>query len=224
MVKFWHKKLFLFFCLLTAQVALKPAFALEQVFYLLNFKFGIQNTGQAAPIGGKDDLYLKEIESEHGTLNENRLATPLAISFDFYQVDGSLATGFGMEINRYNKNYSFNDNSSVELEVQGVLFAFSTYYRGDYWFPYLSLGTGGYSVKIRENLVSTTAGEEDSKASFIDSAPSVFYYEIGSRFPLGEWGFLIAWRATSAQLKVQTVGERLELGGQTSLLGVYYNY
>ena len=216
--------IYFIFCMLFMQGYGNPALALEQVFYFLSLKGGSQNTGQPAPLISSNDRYLEKIKEDHGTWNEDRLADPIAISFDFYQVSGSLATGFGMELNRYNKNYSFNDQSSVKLEVQGVLFAFSTFYRGDYWFPYLALGTGGYSMKIREKLVNTAQDEENTTASFIDAAPSVFYYELGSRFPLGEWGFLVAWRATSAKLKVKTIGKRLELGGQTTFLGFYYSF
>jgi len=79
-------------------------------------------------------------------------------------------------------------------------------------------------MKIREKLMSASADEKPRTVSFIDSTSSVFYYEVGSRFPFGEWGMLVSWRATSAQLKVRTIGERLELGGQTTFLGVYYTY
>ncbi len=224
MVKSRYKLSRLIFCLLILGSYGNSAHALEQVFYLLSLKTGIQNTGQPMPLASKEDQYLKEIESDHGTRNEDRLTSPLAVNFDFYQVDGSLATGFGIEINRYSKNYSFRDNSKVQLNIQAVLFALSTYYRGDAWFPYFSLGTGSYDVKIREKLRSTSADEEHRKTSYIDSVSSVFYYELGSRFPFGEWGMLVSWRATSAQLKVRTIGKRLELGGQTTFLGVYYTY
>ncbi len=201
-----------------------PVSALGQAFYFVSGKVGSQETGQPAPLIGKADQYLDEIEQDHGSLQENRTATPIGVSFDFYRVDGALATGFGMELNRYTKAYSFADNSKVQLEVQGVLFAFSTYYRGEFFFPYLALGTGGYSAKIREKLAATSEETSTTKASFIDAAPSVFYYEIGTRFPFGAWGLLAGWRATSAQLKVQTIAKRLELGGQTAIFGVYYSY
>ena len=215
--------LFVTSCLLCLQAYGSPVLALEQVFYFLSLKGGSQNTGQPAPISSNDQ-YLKKIEKDHGKRKEDRLVDPIAVSFDFYQVGGTLATGFGMELNRYNKNYSFKDTSSVKLEVQAVLFAFSTFYRGDYWFPYLALGTGGYSMKIREKLINTDPEEDDTQASYIDNAPSVFYYELGSRFPLGAWGLLVSWRATSAKLKIQTIGKRLELGGQTTFFGFYYSF
>ncbi|MBF0287326.1 MAG: hypothetical protein HQM14_05855 [SAR324 cluster bacterium] len=198
--------------------------ALGQAFYFVSGKIGSQETGQPAPLIGKADQYLDTIKADHGNLKDDRTVTPIGFGFDFYRVDGALATGFGLELNRYSKSYSFADRSSVQLDVQGVLFAFSTYYRGEFLFPYLALGTGGYSVKIREKLVATSDEISTTNASFIDAAPSVSYYEIGSRFPFGEWGLLTSWRATSAQLKIQTIGKRLELGGQTIIFGVYYSY
>lgn len=202
----------------------KPAWAVDQNFYFFIFKMGSQNTAQTPALIGKADQYLKTIADDHGNRKQDRLVNPIAVSFDLYRVDDAFATGFGLEINRYTKTYSFEDNSKIELETQGFLYGLSTYYRGNFWFPYFALGSGGYSVKIREKLLNTDQGEETTHASFIASAPNVLYYELGIRVPLGDWGVMTSWRATAARLKVKTVGKKLELGGQTTFLGAYYAF
>lgn len=223
MVRFFSKTLVLMILMQGILVGSQPLFALDQIFYFFSLKTGQQNTGQPAPLIGQETQYLDEIAKTHGKLQSNEVVSPSGLSFDFYRVDGSLATGFGLETHWYSKLYEFKDKSKVQLETQAVLFGFSTYYRGDYWFPFFALGTGTYNTKIREKLSATTTTVA-TKASFIDSARSVYYYELGSRFPFGDWGLMSSLRFTSANVKVQTIGERLELGGQTLFFGGYFSY
>ncbi len=201
-----------------------PSSVWGQVSSFLTLKSGSQNTGLPAPGVGTADEYLEEIEKSHGSLEDDRLVVPTAIAYDFFLPQGGGASGFSLELNRYTKAYHFEDDSNVQLNVQGLLYGFSFYINGDFLLPYFSLGSGGYNVKIREKLVNSDGNPSKTTASYLDSAPSVFYYELGSRFSLGDWGFLIAWRATASKIKVRTLGKRLELGGQSALLGIYYAF
>jgi len=199
------------------------AFAADQVFYFLTAKTGVQNTGQPAPLIGTKDDYLQTLEETHGELKTDRVTNPFGISFDFYSVDGSFATGFGLELTYYNKKYEFDDHSSVKLEMQSILYGFSTFYRGEIWFPYFAFGSGNYNVKFTEEL-SGSGDTPDTKATFSDSAKSVLYYELGSRFPIDEFGLQLSYRYISAPIVIQTIGNDLELGGTTLFLGFYYSY
>lgn len=214
--------------LLGVLVLLLPGsvYGVDQNFYMINFKLATQDTGSPAPLIGHADSYIREIKEEHGSVSGDRRVMPVALSFEFYKAHNVFASGFGIETLQYSKGYDFSDGSSVQLNTSAILFSLSTYYRGGFWFPYLSLGTGTYSAKVREKLFfPDDPTESTTKASFIDSAPNVFFYELGVRFPILEtWGMLFAWRAVSAPLKVQTIGERLELGGQSFILGGYASY
>lgn len=223
MVKLSFKQLIVTLGLWLGLSFYQSVYAQNQTFYFWTFKTGTQNTGQPAPLLASQDNYLSAIESDHGKLKGDRQVNPSGVGFDFYRVSGSFASGFSTEVHWYNKEHKFGDASKVQLEAQAVLFALSTFYRAEFWFPYFSFGTGSYNVKIREKLTATNS-TPSTKASFNDSARNVLFYEVGSRFPIDTTGILTGYRFTSANVKVQTIGERLELGGQTFFLGFYWSF
>ena len=126
------------------------------------FQYGIQDTGSPVPVVGQTDSYLSTLETKHGSLKGNRQVSPKVLSFDFYKTNGSVASGFGLEVHSYQKKYTFeNDPSQVDISAVGFLYGLNFYYRGDFWFPFLGFGTGNYSAKVKEELVtgsSTTYG------------------------------------------------------------------
>ena len=101
-------------------------------------QYGQQDTGNTAPLVGQSGSYLKSLESKHGALKENRQVSPKVLTFDFYKTNGSVASGFGLEVHRYKKIYTFeNDPSQVDISAVGLLYGLNFYYRGDFLFPFL---------------------------------------------------------------------------------------
>lgn len=193
----------------------------RDTFYYLTLQASIQDSQMKAP-GEKDDSYLQEIKKDHGRLKGDRKDSPTGIAFDFYQAEKSIGSGFGVAVENYEKTHTFDDHSTVHLDVRALRFTLTGYYRGGWWFPYFELGTGNYYVKLKEVLESSD--EAPIKASFIDSTPHSYHYGVGTRIPFGSWGVLLGWRATAAKIKIQTNGERLELGGQSITLGGFYGF
>ena len=127
----------------------------EQTVAYFAVQYGQQDTGSTAPLVGQNGSYLKTLETKHGALKENRQVSPKVLSFDFYKTNGSVASGFGLEVHSYKKKYTFeNDSSQVDISAVGLLYGLNFYYRGDFWFPFLGFGTGNYSAKVKEELVT----------------------------------------------------------------------
>ena len=219
-------RMFLLVALIFVTWGAYTSFALDQNFYFITAKTGYGNTGEPAPMIGSNDTYIDAIQRQHGGDNQDRTITPFAVSFEFYRPKGSFATGFGLESYRYSKSYSYPDGSKVHVEPLALLFSFSFYMRDfQWWFPYVSIGTGNFTAKVREKLIYPNDNPPSStKASFLVSANHVFYYEVGTRFPITDWGLFASWRWSSAKVKINTISHSLELGGQTSLVGVYFGY
>ncbi len=197
-------------------------FAVEKTVVYLSILNGQQNTGSPAPLVGQADEYLATLETQHGTLKENRMVRPQVYSFDFYSTSGKIASGIGLDVFRYHKSYNFaNDNTKIDIEAAGVLYGFNFYYRGDYWFPFIGFGTGNYLAKISEHIVSdstTTSG------TFFGQVKHPVYYKFGIRIPLNSWGIVMTQQYTAADLNVTTEGKTLSLGGTSTLFGLYYGF
>lgn len=202
----------------------RPSFAVKQTFYFVSMNTGYQNTGTHIPGFSGEDTYLQDIELTHGNLRDHREVTPIGLSFNFYAVLGKFGNGMSVEVSRYHKHYSFKDGSSVTLDAQALMYSFSIIYRADWWYPYIGLGTGNFNVKIVEKLKATETSPIATKASFQDAAPYSMFYDVGSRFPLGDWGLLVSWRGFDAKIKVDTTAKRLQLGGLAVLGGIYYGF
>ena len=79
----------------------------EQTMVNFAVKYGQQDTGSTAPLVGQSGSYLSTLESKHGALKENRQVSPKVLSFDFYKTNGSVASGFGLEVHSYKKKLTF---------------------------------------------------------------------------------------------------------------------
>ena len=186
------------------------------------FQYGIQDTGSPAPVVGQTDSYLSTLESKHGALKENRQENPKVFSFDFYKTNGSVASGFGLEVHSYKKKYTFeNDPSQVDISAVGFLYGLNFYYRGDFWFPFLGFGTGNYSAKVKEELVT---GSSTTYGTVFGQVDKPFYYKFGVRIPLNGLGIILTQQYISADFDVSTENKPLSLGGTATFIGLYYGF
>ncbi len=194
----------------------------EQTVAYFAVQYGQQDTGSTAPLVGQSDSYLKTLESEHGALKENRQASPKVLSFDFYKTNGSVASGFGLEVHRYKKKYTFeNDSSQVDISAVGLLYGLNFYYRGDFLFPFLGFGTGNYSAKVKEELVT---GSSTTYGTVFGQVDKPFYYKFGVRIPLNGLGIILTQQYISANFDVSTENKPLSLGGTATFIGLYYGF
>ena len=196
--------------------------SVEQTVVFFAFQNGIQDTGSPAPVMGQDDSYLSTLESKHGALKENRQVSPKVLSFDFYKTNGSVASGFGLEVHSYKKIYTFeNDPSQVDISAVGFLYGLNFYYRGDFWFPFLGFGTGNYSAKVKEELVT---GSSTTYGTVFGQVDKPFYYKFGVRIPLNGLGIILTQQYISANFDVSTENKPLSLGGTATFIGLYYGF
>ena len=194
----------------------------EQTVVYFAVQYGQQDTGNTVPLVGQSDSYLKTLESEHGALKENRQASPKVLSFDFYKTNGSVASGFGLEVHRYKKKYTFeNDSSQVDISAVGLLYGLNFYYRGDFMFPFLGFGTGNYSAKVEEELVT---GSSTTVGTIFGQVDKPFYYKFGVRIPLNGLGIILTQQYISANIDVSTENKPLSLGGTVTFIGLYYGF
>ena len=194
----------------------------DQTVVYFAVQYGQQDTGNTVPLVGQSDSYLKTLESEHGALKENRQASPKVLSFDFYKTNGSVASGFGLEVHRYKKKYTFeNDSSQVDISAVGLLYGLNFYYRGDFLFPFLGFGTGNYSAKVKEELVT---GSSTTYGTVFGQVDKPFYYKFGVRIPLNGLGIILTQQYISANFDVSTENKPISLGGTATFIGLYYGF
>ena len=194
----------------------------EQTVVYLAVQNGQQDTGSPAPGVGRMDSYLNSLEAKHGALKENRQVSPKVLSFDFYKTNGSIASGFGLEVHSYKKIYTFeNDPSQVDISAVGFLYGLNFYYRGDFWFPFLGFGTGNYSAKVKEELVT---GSSTTYGTVFGQVDKPFYYKFGVRIPLNGLGIILTQQYISADFDVSTENKPLSLGGTATFIGLYYGF
>ena len=197
------------------------AYAIDQTFSYLSVFSGSQDLS-ASPGGlGSESNYFEWLEESHGNLEENRKVQPSVIGFDFYRASGVVASGFGLEIQRYKKSFNFSDGSGLTLEALGVLYGFNFYYRGDFWFPFFGFGTGNYSTKIQETLYSGSSVTETTVFGQVDTT---VYYKLGARIPFNSWGLVLTQQFTSANMEVASANKNVALGGVSTLFGLYYGF
>jgi hypothetical protein len=162
------------------------------------------------------------LETKHGALKENRQVSPKVLSFDFYKTNGSVASGFGLEVHSYKKKYTFeNDPSQVDISAVGFLYGLNFYYRGDFWFPFLGFGTGNYSAKVKEELVT---GSSTTYGTVFGQVDKPFYYKFGVRIPLNGLGIILTQQYISANFDVSTENKPISLGGTATFIGLYYGF
>ena len=194
----------------------------EQTVVYFAVQYGQQDTGSPAPLVGQTDSYLSTLETKHGSLKENRQVSPKVLSFDFYKTNGSVASGFGLEVHSYKKKYTFeNDPSQVDISAVGFLYGLNFYYRGDFWFPFLGFGTGNYSAKVKEELVT---GSSTTYGTVFGQVDKPFYYKFGVRIPLNGLGIILTQQYISADFDVSTENKPLSLGGTATFIGLYYGF
>ena len=219
MVRFLLKLFLTVSCLISFKTTV---WSVEQTVVLFAFQNGIQDTGSPALVMGKADSYLSTLESKHGALKENRQVSPKVLSFDFYKTNGSVASGFGLEVHSYKKIYTFeNDPSQVDISAVGFLYGLNFYYRGDFWFPFLGFGTGNYSAKVKEELVT---GSSTTYGTVFGQVDKPFYYKFGVRIPLNGLGIILTQQYISANFDVSTENKPISLGGTATFIGLYYGF
>ena len=183
---------------------------------------GQQDAGSPAPGVGRMGSYLNSLEAKHGSLKENRQVNLKIISFDFYKTTGSVASGFGLEIHSYEKKYTFeNDSSQVNLSAVGLLYGLNFYFRGDFWFPFIGFGTGNYSAKVNEELIS---GSNTTSGTIFGQVDNPFYYKFGVRIPFNGLGIIFTQQYISADFQVHAEDKPLYLGSTASFIGFYYGF
>jgi len=194
----------------------------EQTVVYYAVQFGQQDTEKTSPLVGQSGSYLKTLETKHGALKENRQVSPKVLSFDFYKTNGLVASGFGLEAHRYEKIYTFeNDGSKVNLSAVGLLYGLNFYYRGDFWFPFIGFGTGNYSAKVKEELIS---GNTTTYGTVFGQVDNPFYYKFGVRIPLNGLGIILTRQYISANFQVTTENKSLSLGGIANFVGLYFGF
>ena len=194
---------------------------MEENFIFLTFQQGIQDTTQTAQGISNKGTYLSSLEERNGALNENSKVNTRIFSFDFYKIIGNFASGFGIEFHNYKKKYTFeNNSSSVNLDAVGLLYGLNFYYRGDYWFPFVGIGSGNYSAKIKEHL---KAESSETRATVFGQVDKPFYYKFGLRIPLNGFGIVLTKKFISANIQVDTENKNLSLGGVGTFLGIYFS-
>ena len=194
----------------------------DQTVVYFAVQYGQQDTGSTAPLVGQSGSYLKTLEAKHGALKENRQVSPKVLSFDFYKTNGSVASGFGLEVQSYEKIYTFeNDPSQVDISAVGLLYGLNFYYRGDFLFPFLGFGTGNYSAKVKEELVT---GSSMTYGTVFGQVDKPFYYKFGVRIPLYGLGIILTQQYISANFDVSTENKPLSLGGTVTFIGLYYGF
>ncbi|MGK5092599.1 hypothetical protein WDW89_11380 [Deltaproteobacteria bacterium TL4] len=209
-------------------------YAQNQTFYYLSAQVGQQNLGvgdngplktvagylESGSSSESDEAYLDVIAQNHGALKEVNTVYPLLLSFDFYLPYGSFASGLGVELHQYSKTYKFKDNSTFSFNTLAMLLAYTLYYRGDVWFPFVAVGTGHYTASFSERLAATE-DEPVLKARFSDTVPLTLYYKLGVRIPFESWGIMASQYVIYAPLVIATENKNLNLGETTFLLGAY---
>ena len=63
------------FTLICLFLHVSTGWCVDQTVVYFAVQYGQQDTGNTAPLVGQSDSYLKTLESEHGALKENPLAT-----------------------------------------------------------------------------------------------------------------------------------------------------
>ena len=216
------KVLKIIFTVILLNFQISTGWCVEQTLAYLAIQYGQQDTGSTTPLVGQNGLYLKTLESKHGTLKGNRQVNPKVLSFDFYKTTGSFASGFGLEIHRYEKKYTFeNDSSEVNISAVGLLYGFNFYYRGDFWFPFIGFGTGNYSAKLKEELIS---GDTTNYGTIFGQVDKPFYYKFGVRIPFNGLGIILTQQYITANFQVPTENKPLALGGKGNFVGFYYGF
>ena len=196
--------------------------SVDQTVVYYAVQYGQQDTGNTAPLVGQSGSYVKSLESKHGALKENRQVSPKVLTFDFYKTNGSVASGFGLEVHRYKKIYTFEkDPSQVDISAVGLLYGLNFYYRGDFMFPFLGFGTGNYSAKVEEELVT---GSSTTVGTIFGQVDKPFYYKFGVRIPLNGLGIILTQQYISANIDVSTENKPLSLGGTVTFIGLYYGF
>ena len=213
-IRFWFLIIFIIMLLGQAQ-------AIEQTFSYLSIFSGSQDLSASAGMLGKKSKYFNDLEGEHGQLTGDRKVKPSVIGFDFYRASGVVASGFGIEIQRYKKTFNFSNGSRLSLEALGVLYGLNFYYRGDFWFPFLGFGTGNYSSKIQE--IFNDAGSI-TESTIFGQVDTPLYYKFGARIPLNSWGLVFLQQYTSADMEVASSNRQIALGGISTLFGLYYGF
>ena len=196
--------------------------AIDETFIYYAFQKGTQDPTISALGIETKDTYLSSLEEKLGPLKGARTVEPTIFSFDFYKINGNLASGFGIELHNYKKSFSFEkNNSSVRLSAVGLLYGLNFYYRGDFWFPFIGFGTGNYSAKLKEELkIENTS----ANATVFDQVDRPFFYKFGVRIPFNGFGILITRHYISANMHVDTENKYLALGGSGTFLGIFYSF
>jgi len=205
-------------------IAPQPVMALDQNMYFLSFQTGSQDTSVAVPGIEQKDLYLDQITSTHGAVQEDRVVTPQVISFDFYRPSESFSSGFGIEMHRYSKPYTFQDGSAVTVDAVALLYGLSFYYRTSWFYPFFGFGSGEYTARVQESLDPISSGDNGTVSTVFEQVSNPFFYKIGFRIPIGSMGFIATQQYTSADMQVPTENAAISLGGSATLFGFYFGF
>ena len=188
--------------------------------FLISVLGGLQQTSYSS-----NDTYIAKLQKTHGTLTTSRAVIPIASTYEILQKQGNFGAGFGFENHRYFVDYEFNDKSTIRVGTKGLFHTLLFSYVGEFWEPFFGVGTGTYSANVTETLRATSAGDNATKAEMRISNTHSYLGKIGVRFPLlSDCGVVFSYYAISAPITVPTEGEKLELGGDSAITGLYCKF
>jgi hypothetical protein len=194
----------------------------EQTVAYFAVQYGQQDTGSTAPLVGQSASYLKTLETKHGALKENRQGKSKSVVLRFLQNEWVSCKRIWIGGPQLQKKYTFeNDSSQVDISAVGLLYGLNFYYRGDFWFPFLGFGTGNYSAKVKEELVT---GSSTTYGTVFGQVDKPFYYKFGVRIPLNGLGIILTQQYISANFDVSTENKPISLGGTATFIGLYYGF
>ena len=199
---------------------LRTAQAQGQYDFLISVQGGLQHTGYSS-----NDTYIDKLKTTHGILTTSRVVNPLTVSVELYHLRGSTGVGFGIESHRYTTDYTFTDTSNVSVGTGGLFHNFLFAYQGFFWEPFFGVGTGTYSASVAEQLQPASAGDNSTRADMRISNTQSYQAKLGVRVPLlGGCGVTLSYYFISAPITIPTEGEKLELGGDSTITGLYCKF
>ena len=201
--------------------AAPSAWAIKQTFLYFSATSGIQDTARVAPGIGKGESYLSTIATRNGTMKGSRQVKPLQVRFDFYHIMNGWAAGFGIGMSTYANKLTFADGSEVSISSRALYYGLTYHLRMGGIYPYFGFGSGSHYARVQELVKINNVWYA---STFFGQATSPVYYHLGVRIPFGSWGFFLNQQATSAPLLAPTEAKVLELGGVSSLLGLYWGF
>ena len=179
-----------------------------------NLYFLTLKTGRLDPTVSGDDFFAQvETNQGHGPLQGDREVDPVSIELDIYAIGGDrFGLGVGLELLRYDREFTFQDGTRLNLVVKGVHFTLKTFFRLGSTIPFVGAGIGNYYANV----------DQTGGLSLRDSPDDVFNFRVGLFVLLGRVSVMVETGLTRAMLEIPGFSgpARLELGGAYTNVGI----